>query len=205
MSKASQAAWNTLRGKLKSSPDYVLVRKTSQANVLAGETKVGNDDYATSYFELNVLDLPAGGGSGPAYDDTVIVKDIEDLQTEVDDISAQVDSNTKAIDGFDGGGSCDCDPEAMQDEIDANTAQIGVNTSRIFTQGEDVTANTEQIDKNTEHISEQSGELQALDEELDDKVNISGGQDTLSIWRGTATEYGDLTSVDPNTLYFIIQ
>ena len=184
MSKKDQNAWNTLRGKLKSSPDYVLVRKTGQANVLAGETKVGNDDYATSYFELNVLDLPAGGGGGPSYDDTVIVKDLEDLQTEVDDISAQVDSNTKAIDDFDGGGSCDCDPEAMQDEIDANTTQIG---------------------KNTGHISEQSGELQALDEELDEKVNISGGQDTLSLWRGTATEYGDLTSVDPNTLYFITQ
>jgi len=149
MSKASQAAWNTLREKLKSSPDYVIVRKTAQANVLAGETKIGNDDYATSYFELNILDLPAGGGGGPAYDDSVIVKDLEDLQTEVDDVSAKVD---------------------------ANKAQIDINTKRIF---------------------DQSGAIST-------KVNISEGQSTLSIWRGTATEYGALAA-DPNTLYFIIQ
>ncbi len=81
----SQIEWNAARAKLESSPDYVMVRRSAQAGQFAGDKKGGKDGIAINWFEINKLDLPAGsGGSGPSYDDTIIKKDLADLQDEVD-------------------------------------------------------------------------------------------------------------------------
>ena len=81
----SQAEWNAARAKLESSPDYVMVRRSAQAGQFAGDKKGGKDGIAINWFEINKLDLPTGsGGSGPSYDDTIIKKDLADLQDEVD-------------------------------------------------------------------------------------------------------------------------
>ena len=81
----SQIEWNAARAKLESSPDYVMVRRSAQAGQFAGDKKGGKDGIAINWFEINKLDLPTGsGGSGPSYDDTIIKKDLADLQDEVD-------------------------------------------------------------------------------------------------------------------------
>ena len=81
----SQTEWNAARAKLESSPDYVMVRRSAQAGQFAGDKKGGKDGIAINWFEINKLDLPTGsGGSGPSYDDTIIKKDLADLQDEVD-------------------------------------------------------------------------------------------------------------------------
>ena len=81
----SQIEWNAARAKLESSPDYVMVRRSGQAGQFAGDKKGGKDGIAINWFEINKLDLPTGsGGSGPSYDDTIIKKDLADLQDEVD-------------------------------------------------------------------------------------------------------------------------
>ena len=101
----SQAEWNAARAKLESSPDYVMVRRSAQAGQFAGDKKGGKDGIAINWFEINKLDLPTGsGGSGPSYDDTIIKKDLADLQDEVDvlgkdlsDLEDLVDTNSYAI------------------------------------------------------------------------------------------------------------
>jgi hypothetical protein len=87
----SQAEWNAARAKLQSSPDYVMVRRSAQAGQFAGDKKGGQDGIAVNWFEINKLDLPAATG-GKAYDDTVIKKDLADLQDEVDVLQDQVDA-----------------------------------------------------------------------------------------------------------------
>lgn len=88
----SQSEWNAARQKLQSSPDYIMVRKSSQAGQFADEKKGGRDGIAVNWFEINKLDLPTGsGGGGPSYDDTEIKKDLADLQKEVDELQKQLD------------------------------------------------------------------------------------------------------------------
>ena len=89
----SQAEWNAARAKLQSGPDYIMVRRSAQAGQFAGDKKGGQDGIAINWFEINKLDLPAGGGgNAPSYDDTEIKKDLADLQDEVDVLQDQVDA-----------------------------------------------------------------------------------------------------------------
>ena len=88
----SQESWNAARQKLQSSPDYIMVRKSSQAGQFADDKKGGQDGIAVNWFEINKLDLPTGsGGSGDSYDDTEIKKDLAELQKEVDELQKQLD------------------------------------------------------------------------------------------------------------------
>ena len=152
----SQAEWNAARKKLQSGPDYVMVRKSSQAGQFAGDKKGGQDGIAVNWFEINKLDLPAGnGGGGDSYDDTIIKKDLAELQDEVDTLQDQVDAIV-IPDAF--------DPTEIIADIDALA--------------DDVTA---------------------LE---NDKVEVAAGQSMLTIWRGSTSEYDEITH-DPDTLYIV--
>ena len=93
----SQAEWNAVRANLESSPDYVMVRRSAQAGQFAGEKKGGQDGIAINWFEINKLDLPAGGGGGSSFDPTEIIADIDALAKDLSDLEDLVDTNSYAI------------------------------------------------------------------------------------------------------------
>ena len=226
----SQAEWNAARAKLESSPDYVMVRRSAQAGQFAGDKKGGQDGIAINWFEINKLDLPTGsGGSGPSYDDTVIKKDLADLQDEVDVLQDQVDAivvpDTSSLatkkeltdavkvlqDQIDaikasGGGGDGFDPTELIADIDA--------LAKDLSDLEDlVDANTEAIAKNTTDVknlwtvngdrkNETTANADAITALQNNKVELAAGQSMLTIWRGSTSEYDDLTT-DPNTLYIV--
>ena len=182
----SQAEWNAARAKLQSGPDYVMVRRSAQAGQFAGDKKGGQDGIAINWFEINKLDLPAATG-GKAYDDTVIKKDLADLQDEVDVLQDQVDAivvpDTSSLatkkeltDAV----------KVLQDQIDAIKAGGGGGD------GFDPTELIADIDALAEDIT-------ALES---DKVEVAAGQSMLTIWRGSTSEYDAITH-DPNTLYIV--
>ena len=184
----SQAEWNAARAKLQSGPDYVMVRRSAQAGQFAGDKKGGQDGIAVNWFEINKLDLPTGsGGGGPSYDDTIIKKDLADLQDEVDVLQDQVDAivvpDTSSLatkkeltDAV----------KVLQDQIDAIKASGGGGDSF------DPTELIADIDALAEDIT-------ALES---DKVEVAAGQSMLTIWRGSTSEYDAITH-DPNTLYIV--
>ena len=182
----SQAEWNAVRANLESSPDYVMVRRSAQAGQFAGEKKGGQDGIAINWFEINKLDLPAATG-GKAYDDTIIKKDLADLQDEVDVLQDQVDAivvpDTSSLatkkeltDAV----------KVLQDQIDAIKASGG---------GGDSFDPTELI----ADIDALADDITALENK---KVEIAAGQSMLTIWRGSTSEYDAITH-DPNTLYIV--
>ena len=224
----SQAEWNAARAKLQSGPDYVMVRRSAQAGQFAGDKKGGQDGIAINWFEINKLDLPAATG-GKAYDDTVIKKDLADLQDEVDVLQDQVDAivvpDTSSLatkkeltdavkvlqDQIDaikasGGGGDGFDPTELIADIDA--------LAKDLSDLEDlVDANTEAIAKNTTDVknlwtvngdrkNETTANADAITDLENNKVELAAGQSMLTIWRGSTAEYDDLTT-DPNTLYIV--
>ena len=182
----SQAEWNAARAKLQSSPDYVMVRRSSQAGQFAGDKKGGQDGIAVNWFEINKLDLPVtSGGGGPSYDDTVIKKDLADLQDEVDALQDQVDAivvpDTSSLatkkeltDAV----------KVLQDQIDAikNSGGDGFDPTEIIAD-----------------IDALADDITALE---NNKVELAAGQPMLTIWRGSTSEYDAITH-DPNTLYIV--
>ena len=184
----SQAEWNAARAKLQSGPDYVMVRRSAQAGQFAGDKKGGQDGIAINWFEINKLDLPTGsGGGGPSYDDTIIKKDLADLQDEVDVLQDQVDAivvpDTSSLatkkeltDAV----------KVLQDQIDAIKASGG---------GGDSFDPTELI----ADIDALADDITALE---NNKVEVAAGQSMLTIWRGSTSEYDAITH-DPNTLYIV--
>lgn len=224
----SQAEWNAARAKLQSSPDYVMVRRSAQAGQFAGDKKGGQDGIAINWFEINKLDLPAGGGgNAPSYDDTEIKKDLADLQDEVDVLQDQVDAivvpdtsslATKKeltdavkvlqdqIDAIKNSGGDGFDPTELIADIDA--------LAKDLSDLEDlVAANTEAIEKNTTDVknlwtvngdrkNETTANAAAITDLENNKVELAAGQSMLTIWRGSTAEYDDLTT-DPNTLYIV--
>ena len=179
----SQAEWNAVRANLESSPDYVMVRRSAQAGQFAGEKKGGQDGIAINWFEINKLDLPTGSG-GKAYDDTVIKKDLADLQDEVDVLQDQVD----AIDTSDLATKKELNDavKVLQDQIDAIKASGGGGD------GFDPTELIADIDALADDVT-------ALE---NNKVELAAGQSMLTIWRGSTSEYDAITH-DPNTLYIV--
>ena len=224
----SQAEWNAARAKLQSGPDYVMVRRSAQAGQFAGEKKGGQDGIAINWFEINKLDLPTGsGGGGPSYDDTVIKKDLADLQDEVDVLQDQVDAivvpdtsslATKKeltdavkvlqdqIDAIKNSGGDGFDPTELIADIDA--------LAKDLSDLEDlVDANTEAIAKNTTDVknlwtvngdrkNETTANADAITALQNNKVELAAGQSMLTIWRGSTSEYDAITH-DPNTLYIV--
>ena len=224
----SQAEWNAARAKLQSSPDYIMVRRSAQAGQFAGDKKGGQDGIAINWFEINKLDLPAGGGgNAPSYDDTEIKKDLADLQDEVDVLQEQVDAivvpdtsslATKKeltdavkvlqdqIDAIKNSGGDGFDPTELIADIDA--------LAKDLSDLEDlVDANTEAIAKNTTDVknlwtvngdrkNETTANAAAITDLENNKVELAAGQSMLTIWRGSTAEYDDLTT-DPNTLYIV--
>ena len=224
----SQAEWNAARAKLQSSPDYIMVRRSAQAGQFAGDKKGGQDGIAINWFEINKLDLPAGGGgNAPSYDDTEIKKDLADLQDEVDVLQDQVDAivvpdtsslATKKeltdavkvlqdqIDAIKNSGGDGFDPTELIADIDA--------LAKDLSDLEDlVDANTEAIAKNTTDVknlwtvngdrkNETTANAAAITDLENNKVELAAGQSMLTIWRGSTAEYDDLTT-DPNTLYIV--
>lgn len=160
----SQSEWNAVRAELQSSPDYVMVRRSGQAGQFAGEKKGGQDGIAINWFEINKLDLPiTSGGGGSSYDDTVIKKDLADLQDEVD---------------------------LLQDQVDAIVVP---DTSSLATKKEltdAVKVLQDQIDAIIEDIEELAEDITELES---DKVEIAAGQSMLTIWRGSTSEYDKIT------------
>ena len=179
----SQAEWNAVRANLESSPDYVMVRRSAQAGQFAGEKKGGQDGIAINWFEINKLDLPAATG-GKAYDDTIIKKDLADLQDEVDVLQDQVD----AIDTSDLATKKELTDavKVLQDQIDA------IKNSGGGGDGFDPTELIADIDALADDIT-------ALE---NNKVELAAGQSMLTIWRGSTSEYDAITH-DPNTLYIV--
>ena len=224
----SQAEWNAARAKLQSGPDYIMVRRSAQAGQFAGDKKGGQDGIAINWFEINKLDLPAGGGgNAPSYDDTEIKKDLADLQDEVDVLQDQVDAivvpdtsslATKKeltdavkvlqdqIDAIKNSGGDGFDPTELIADIDA--------LAKDLSDLEDlVAANTEAIAKNTTDVknlwtvngdrkNETTANAAAITDLENNKVELAAGQSMLTIWRGSTAEYDDLTT-DPNTLYIV--
>mgnify|MGYP001169660481 FL=1 len=182
----SQAEWNAARAKLQSSPDYIMVRRSSQAGQFAGDKKGGQDGIAVNWFEINKLDLPVtSGGGSPSYDDTVIKKDLADLQDEVDALQDQVDAivvpDTSSLatkkeltDAV----------KVLQDQIDAikNSGGDGFDPTEIIAD-----------------IDALADDITALE---NNKVEVAAGQSMLTIWRGSTSEYDAITH-DPNTLYIV--
>ena len=179
----SQEAWNAARKKLQSSPDYVMVRRSSQAGQFAGDKKGGQDGIAINWFEINKLDLPAATG-GKAYDDTTIKKDLADLEGEVDELQNQVD----AIDTSDLATKKELTDavKVLQDQIDAIKNSGG---------GDNPFDPTEII----ADIDALADDVTALE---NNKVELAAGQSMLTIWRGSTAEYDNLTT-DPDTLYIV--
>lgn len=181
----SQSEWNAARAKLQSGPDYIMVRRSGQAGQFAGEKKGGQDGIAINWFEINKLDLPTtSGGGGSSYDDTVIKKDLADLQDEVD---------------------------VLQDQVDAIVVP---DTSSLATKKEltdAVKVLQDQIDAIKDSLdpfdpTELIADIDALAEDItaleSDKVEIAAGQSMLTIWRGSTSEYDTITH-DSNTLYIV--
>ena len=198
----SEVAWNAAREKLQSSPDYVMVRRSAQAGQFAGDKKGGQDGIAINWFEINKLDLPTGsGGGGPSYDDTIIKKDLADLQDEVDVLQDQVDAivvpDTSSLatkkeltDAV----------KVLQDQIDAIKASGGGGD------GFDPTELIADIDALAKDLSDledlvDTNSYAIIDIEKN-KVELAAGQPMLTIWRGSTTEYDAITH-DPDTLYIV--
>ena len=181
----SQAEWNAARAKLQSGPDYIMVRRSAQAGQFAGEKKGGQDGIAINWFEINKLDLPTGsGGSGPSYDDTIIKKDLADLQDEVDLLQDQVDAiivpDTSSL----------ATKKELTDAVKVLQDQIDAIKDSI-----DSFDPTELIAE----IEELADDITALE---NNKVEVAAGQSMLTIWKGSTSEYDTITH-DPNTLYIV--
>ena len=181
----SQAEWNAARAKLQSSPDYIMVRRSGQAGQFAGEKKGGQDGIAINWFEINKLDLPTGsGGSGPSYDDTIIKKELADLQDEVDLLQDQVDAivvpDTSSL----------ATKKELTDAVKVLQDQIDAIKDSI-----DSFDPTELIAE----IEELADDITALE---NNKVEVAAGQSMLTIWKGSTSEYDTITH-DPNTLYIV--
>ena len=179
----SQVEWNAARKKLQSGPDYVMVRKSSQAGQFAGDKKGGQDGIAVNWFEINKLDLPAGnGGGGPSYDDTIIKKDLAELQDEVDALQDQVDAivvpDTSSL----------ATKKELTDAVKVLQDQIDAIKAGAF----DPTEIIADIDALADDVT-------ALE---DNKVEVAAGQSMLTIWRGSTAEYDAITH-DPDTLYIV--
>ena len=221
----SQAEWNAARAKLQSGPDYVMVRRSAQAGQFAGDKKGGQDGIAINWFEINKLDLPAATG-GKAYDDTVIKKDLADLEGEVDDLQKQVD----AIDTSDlatkkqlndavkvlqdqidaikagGGGGDGFDPTELIADIDALAKDLSDLEDAVDVDTAAIAKNTADVKNlwtvNGDRKNETTANAAAITDLENNKVELAAGQSMLTIWRGSTSEYDDLTT-DPNTLYIV--
>ena len=225
----SQAEWNAARAKLQSGPDYVMVRRSAQAGQFAGDKKGGQDGIAVNWFEINKLDLPAATG-GKAYDDTVIKKDLADLEGEVDDLQKQVD----AIDTSDlatkkqlndavkvlqdqidaikagGGGGDGFDPTELIADIDALAKDLNDLEDAVHVDTAAITKNTADIADLaaqaraaiTKNIDDIAANAAAIADLENNKVELAAGQPMLSIWRGSTSEYASITH-DPDTLYIV--
>ena len=224
----SQVEWNAARKKLQSSPDYVMVRRSAQAGQFAGEKKGGQDGIAINWFEINKLDLPAATG-GKAYDDTIIKKDLADLQDEVDVLQDQVDAivvpDTSSLatkkeltdavkvlqDQIDaikagGGGGDGFDPTELIADIDALAKDLSDLEDAVDVDTAAIAKNTADVKNlwtvNGDRKNETTANADAITALQNNKVELAAGQSMLTIWRGSTAEYDDLTT-DPNTLYIV--
>jgi len=224
----SQAEWNAARAKLQSGPDYVMVRRSAQAGQFAGDKKGGQDGIAINWFEINKLDLPAATG-GKAYDDTVIKKDLADLQDEVDVLQDQVDAivvpDTSSLatkkeltdavkvlqDQIDaikagGGGGDGFDPTELIADIDALAKDLSDLEDAVDVDTAAIAKNTADVKNlwtvNGDRKNETTANAAAITDLENNKVELAAGQSMLTIWRGSTAEYDDLTT-DPNTLYIV--
>ena len=224
----SQSEWNAARAKLQSSPDYVMVRRSAQAGQFAGDKKGGQDGIAINWFEINKLDLPAATG-GKAYDDTVIKKDLADLQDEVDVLQDQVDAivvpDTSSLatkkeltdavkvlqDQIDaikasGGGGDGFDPTELIADIDALAKDLSDLEDAVDVDTAAIAKNTADVKNlwtvNGDRKNETEANSDAITDLQKNKVELAAGQSMLTIWRGSTAEYDDLTT-DPNTLYIV--
>ena len=224
----SQAEWNAARAKLQSGPDYVMVRRSAQAGQFAGDKKGGQDGIAINWFEINKLDLPAATG-GKAYDDTVIKKDLADLQDEVDVLQDQVDAivvpDTSSLatkkeltdavkvlqDQIDaikagGGGGDGFDPTELIADIDALAKDLSDLEDAVDVDTAAIAKNTADVKNlwtvNGDRKNETEANAAAITDLENNKVELAAGQSMLTIWRGSTAEYDDLTT-DPNTLYIV--
>ena len=224
----SQAEWNAARAKLQSSPDYVMVRRSAQAGQFAGDKKGGQDGIAINWFEINKLDLPAATG-GKAYDDTVIKKDLADLQDEVDVLQDQVDAivvpDTSSLatkkeltdavkvlqDQIDaikasGGGGDGFDPTELIADIDALAKDLSDLEDAVDVDTAAIAKNTADVKNlwtvNGDRKNETTANADAITALQNNKVELAAGQSMLTIWRGSTSEYDAITH-DPNTLYIV--
>ena len=224
----SQAEWNAARAKLQSSPDYVMVRRSAQAGQFAGDKKGGQDGIAVNWFEINKLDLPAATG-GKAYDDTVIKKDLADLQDEVDVLQDQVDAivvpDTSSLatkkeltdavkvlqDQIDaikagGGGGDGFDPTELIADIDALAKDLSDLEDAVDVDTAAIAKNTADVKNlwtvNGDRKNETTANADAITALQNNKVELAAGQSMLTIWRGSTSEYDAITH-DPNTLYIV--
>ena len=224
----SQAEWNAARTKLQSGPDYVMVRRSAQAGQFAGEKKGGQDGIAINWFEINKLDLPAATG-GKAYDDTVIKKDLADLQDEVDVLQDQVDAivvpDTSSLatkkeltdavkvlqDQIDaikagGGGGDGFDPTELIADIDALAKDLSDLEDAVDVDTAAIAKNTADVKNlwtvNGDRKNETEANSDAITDLEKNKVELAAGQSMLTIWRGSTSEYDAITH-DPNTLYIV--
>ena len=226
----SQAEWNAARAKLQSSPDYVMVRRSAQAGQFAGDKKGGQDGIAINWFEINKLDLPTGsGGGGPSYDDTIIKKDLADLQDEVDVLQDQVDAivvpDTSSLatkkeltdavkvlqDQIDaikagGGGGDGFDPTELIADIDALAKDLSDLEDAVDVDTAAIAKNTADVKNlwtvNGDRKNETTANAAAITDLENNKVELAAGQSMLTIWRGSTSEYDAITH-DPNTLYIV--
>ena len=224
----SQAEWNAARAKLQSGPDYVMVRRSAQAGQFAGDKKGGQDGIAINWFEINKLDLPAATG-GKAYDDTVIKKDLADLQDEVDVLQDQVDAivvpDTSSLatkkeltdavkvlqDQIDaikagGGGGDGFDPTELIADIDALAKDLSDLEDAVDVDTAAIAKNTADVKNlwtvNGDRKNETTANADAITDLENNKVELAAGQSMLTIWRGSTSEYDAITH-DPNTLYIV--
>tara|TARA_B110000881_G_scaffold107128_1_gene93948 strand:+ start:172 stop:855 length:684 start_codon:yes stop_codon:yes gene_type:complete len=224
----SQAEWNAARAKLQSGPDYVMVRRSAQAGQFAGDKKGGQDGIAINWFEINKLDLPAATG-GKAYDDTVIKKDLADLQDEVDVLQDQVDAivvpDTSSLatkkeltdavkvlqDQIDaikagGGGGDGFDPTELIADIDALAKDLSDLEDAVDVDTAAIAKNTADVKNlwtvNGDRKNETTANADAITALQNNKVELAAGQSMLTIWRGSTSEYDAITH-DPNTLYIV--
>ena len=224
----SQAEWNAARAKLQSGPDYVMVRRSAQAGQFAGDKKGGQDGIAINWFEINKLDLPAATG-GKAYDDTVIKKDLADLQDEVDVLQDQVDAIvvpdtsslatkkelTDAVKVLQdqihaikagGGGGDGFDPTELIADIDALAKDLSDLEDAVDVDTAAIAKNTADVKNlwtvNSDRKAETTANSDAITDLQKNKVELAAGQSMLTIWRGSTSEYDDLTT-DPDTLYIV--
>ena len=224
----SQAEWNAARAKLQSGPDYVMVRRSAQAGQFAGDKKGGQDGIAINWFEINKLDLPAATG-GKAYDDTVIKKDLADLQDEVDVLQDQVDAivvpDTSSLatkkeltdavkvlqDQIDaikagGGGGDGFDPTELIADIDALAKDLSDLEDAVDEDTAAIAKNTADVKNlwtvNGDRKNETTANADAITALQNNKVELAAGQSMLTIWRGSTSEYDAITH-DPNTLYIV--